>query len=280
MRIICNVRIAVLYASLLAIGLPARGSSVQLGNMQADKIVYLGNSITSCGPNGWGLSASTPEKDYVHQLAYRLDAATGGSLSTTLDYTSTTWWYYGDPLPDIGGNVAHISDLFECNFNTWNNVRIQPQLDWGADIAVVQFGENLKNGTMGQLEAALKSMLNALRDSSNPHIFVTSHILGTNATVDAIKKRVCAEDPAHRVFVDLTGIQSVPGNIGDYGHPSDAGMAAIADTLFDALAAHAVPEPSSIVSASIALAGVVWYGWRKKRRVCLPHAVCRRIDVA
>ena len=68
MKVIRNLRLAALCACLLAISPPARASSVQLGNMQADRIVVLGNSITSCGPNGWGLSASTPEKDTAKGL--------------------------------------------------------------------------------------------------------------------------------------------------------------------------------------------------------------------
>jgi len=43
--------------------------------------------------------------------------------------------------------------------------------------------------------------------SSDPHIFMPSYILGANPTVDAIKRGVCAEDPTHRVFVDLSSVK-------------------------------------------------------------------------
>ena len=69
-----------------------------------------------------------------------------------------------------------------------------------------------------------------------------SYILGANATVDEIKRRICAEDPTHRVFVDLSAVGKDAANIGGYGHPNDKGMAVIADMLFNAMVTHSVPK--------------------------------------
>jgi lysophospholipase L1-like esterase len=71
------------------------------------------------------------------------------------------------------------------------------------------------------------------------------YILGANATVDAIKRDVCGEDPAHRVFVDLSTVGKDPSNIGAYGHPNDKGMALIADTLLEAILAHSTASAAS-----------------------------------
>ena len=61
---------------------------------------------------------------------------------------------------------------------------------------------------------------------------MTSFILGSNPTVDAIKQQVCAEDPSHRVYVDLSSIRQDPSNFDSvYGHPNDQGMALIANTM-------------------------------------------------
>ena len=44
---------------------------------------------------------------------------------------------------------------------------------------------------------------------------------------------------------------------GNTGHPSDAGMAAIANTIYKAMGAHAVPEPSSVVLLFTALTAIL-----------------------
>lgn len=91
---------------------------------------------------------------------------------------------------------------------------------------------------------------------------VTSQIIGVNAAVDAIKRQACAQDPSHRVFVDLNGRVDLSG---EAGHPNDAGMAIIADTLYDAMVVHSVPEPGS--GTLLLVAGVLCGGlaWRRRR---------------
>ena len=203
--------------------------------------------------------------DYVHLLTSSINTATGGSLTVAPPSPIFGRWYYGDPLPNWNGNILNIADLFERNYNTWDNARIQNQLDAKPDLVVLQFGENVVPGDMGQLKTALEDLCTGLENSSNPNIFITSFILGSNPTIDAIKQQVCAEDPSHRVFVDLSSVSQDPSNIGDYGHPNDQGMALIADTIFSAMVVHSVPEPSSIVLLSTALVAILWCAWRKRK---------------
>jgi hypothetical protein len=237
--------------------------------VQADKILFLGNSITLHGPyvgwsldGHWGMAASEESKDYVHLLAGKLDAATGGSLALACPNPLPDVWHDDDPLPDRSGNIQNIYDVFEQNYNTWDNARIQNQLAAQPDIVVLQFGENLVSGTTAELATALDDLLTGLQNAGNPHIFVTSHIIGSNAAVDAIKRLACAEDPSHRVFVDLNGLADLSG---EAGHPNDAGMAIIADTLYDAMVVHSVPEPGS--GTLLLVAGVLFGGlaWRRRR---------------
>lgn len=220
-----------------------------LGNMKADRILFLGNSITLAGTyNGgppdaaWGCAASARSKDYVHLLASSIDVTSGGSLELTHLTEVPGRWFYGDPLPNYEGNILNIADIFERNYNTWKNVRIQKQLDAKPDIVILQFGENLAGGTPEQLATALETLLLGLKNTSNPKIFITSQILGANPTIDAIKKKACAADPSHRFFVEITGVDTS----GYAGHPSDAGMKTIADTIFNTMVTNSVPEPKTL----------------------------------
>ena len=122
--------------------------------------------------------------------------ATGGSLALACPDPLPDVWHYRDPLPNRSGNIQNIYDIFEQNYGTWDNARIQNQLAAQPDIVVLQFGENLASGTTAQLATALNDLLTGLKTSSNPHIFITSQIIGSNAAADAIKRQACAEDPS------------------------------------------------------------------------------------
>jgi hypothetical protein len=143
-------------------------------------------------------------------------------------------WYYGNPPLALGdANVLNIADLFERNYDTWENSRIQRQIDGKPDIVVLQFGENMVPGDMEKFKVALETLMTGLKTSSNPRIFVTSFILGSNPAIDKIKRQVCDEDPSRRVFVDLAAAHV--DTSGAAGHPGDAGMKTIADTIWKAV---------------------------------------------
>ncbi len=221
----------------------------QLGNMHVNQILFLGNSITACPPKYWGLAASTADKDYAHLLVGAINAKTGGSLTlirTTPPKTNA------DGSVDLGeSNVVNIADVFERAYASYSATKLRKQIARKADVVVLQFGENIPPATFNAkvFKSGLRKLVADLKHSSNPHIFVPSYILGSNATVDEIKRNVCAEDPTHRVFVDLSGVGKDPSNIGDYGHPNDKGMALIADTLLKAILAHSAASPASASTA-------------------------------
>ncbi len=267
------VRYVLLFACIFAGSSFARATDYYLEHMKANKILFLGNSITLhpprndggvYWPNNWGMAASEQSKDYVHLLAGKLNSETGNTLR--IDPTDRPA-NYGDPVVTGDANVVNIANIFERNASYTTSL-LQEQMNWKADIVVVQFGENL-SVTNDQMKANLQTLLTDLKKSSNPNIFLTSYILGANKDVDDIKKELCADDPMHRVFVDMSksGI-----TMGDYGHPNDAGMAAIANTLYSAMSDHAkvVPEPSTMAMISIAgscFGGFAWQKWRHARRI-------------
>jgi hypothetical protein len=231
-------------ACVQATGLLARANDATLGTMKADRILFLGNSITVVGPpNYWGASASAAAKDYAHLLTQRINDAAKGSLTIAPPNPAFGRWYDGNPGPDWDGNLLNIADIFERNYNTWDSVRIKKQLALKPDIVVLQFGENIpmQSFDAAKFKTALRTLLTDLKKSSNPEIFMPSYILGSNATVDTIKRDLCAEDSAHRVFVDLSKVGPDAAR-GAYAHPNDKGMAIIADTLFKAMTTHSVPK--------------------------------------
>lgn len=227
----------------------ARAPENRLGNMKAERILFLGNSITACPPNWWGLSASTAVKDYAHLLASAIDAKTGGRL-TMIPTTAPT--SSSDGSVDLGkSNVINIADVFERGYSSYRAAKISKQLAWKADIVVLQFGENIPPTTFNAdiFKNSLKTLVADLKASGNPHIFMPSYILGASATIDQMKRDICAEDPTHRVFVDLSSVGKDPSNMGAYGHPGDKGMALIAETLFKAILAHSAASTANASAA-------------------------------
>lgn len=239
-KTICKSEILAMCACLLATTLPAGADEATWGTMKADRILFLGNSITLVGPpKYWGASASAADKDYAHLLTQRINDAAKGSLTLTPPKPPFGRWYVGNPGPDWDGNILNIADIFERNYDTWDSARIQKQLASKPDIVVLQFGENIpaQSFDAAKFKSALGTLLADLKKSSNPEIFMPSHILGSNAIVDNIKRDLCAEDPIHRVFVDLSKVGPAATR-GAYGHPDDEGMAIIADTMFKAMLTH------------------------------------------
>ena len=133
--------------------------------------------------------------------------------------------------------------------------RISWSCNLGENMSVDSFDPvTFKNG--------LQTLVTGLKNTSNPNIFVTSFIIGANPAIDDIKRQVCAEDPSHRFFVNLSGVDCS----GLAGHPNDAGMKTIADTLFSSMVAHSAPEPSSLALLSIAGLLLAAGMWRRRSR--------------
>ena len=123
---------------------------------------------------------------------------------------------------------------------------LQPQISQKADIVLLQFGESVPGETLKPepFKAALQTLMAGLKASSDPHIFVTSLILGPRPEIDDIKRQVCVEDPSHRVFVDISTFGADPANLASaeklfiVGHPGDKGVSVIGQALLKAIIAH------------------------------------------
>lgn len=243
----------IVFAVCATVGLQAgaaRTAEVRLNNLKAEKILFLGNSITAVPQRNqtiwWGLSATTPAKDYAHLLAAAIDAKTGGHL-VMMPTTGPTKRPDGT-VEQCDSNVINIADVFERGYAAYDASMISKQLAWNADIVILQFGENIPGATWNAdaFRKGLQKLFADLKERGNPHIFVTGYILGANPAIDEIKRKQCEEDPTHRVFVNLDSIGKDAANMGEYGHPNDKGMALIADAVFAAVLAHsALPAENS-----------------------------------
>ena len=242
----CRIQIQVLAAALFlwSFGVNGLAADAHLGNMKATKVLFLGNSIcivprSPTPPNDYGASASTPEKDYVHLLAKRIEARTNSKLR--LVPTNNTIKNPDGSTVTGDANIVNIADIFERGYATYSADRLKKQIAWQPDIVVLQFGENIPHEKYDAVvfKQSLQRLVADLKNSSNPHIFFTGYILGANPAIDDIKRQVCAEDPTHRFFVDLSSVWHDPANHGELGHPNDQGMAMLADLLFRAMETHA-----------------------------------------
>ena len=217
-----------------------------IGRLPAEKILFLGNSITLHGPapsigwtGNWGMAASEEGKDYVHLVTDSIAAASGHKPQVV---------------------VKNIAD-FERGYETYDLAAgLKEELEFHADIVVVAIGENVADPATDESKTAyakaFASLLKNLKQHGAPEIFVRSSFWA-NATKDSIMQQAAMD--ADVTFVDLTTLGSDESNMarserqikhaGVAGHPGDKGMKAIADTIFAAIQQKAglVPQRQQLI---------------------------------
>lgn len=239
----------------------AQAVDIHVGKMDANRILFLGNSLTYVAQDlsqtppwtgNWGMAASAEDKDYAHLVTSHIAAANGGTR----------------PAMQAVNIVAYGG--WEQNFGPAYDVHTQlkPLLDWKADILVVELGDNVAGSLNSEARKtlfadSLNEVLRAFKDSSQPDIFVVSTWWGTvwpSAGVDGILLKACAD--VGGVFVDISDVFPNPVNQGGWGgHPSDAGMAAIADRVWNAMVVRSVPEPSAYGLLASGVMGAIVFSY-------------------
>jgi DUF1680 family protein len=211
---------------------PRHSPAAAAGKLKADRIVFLGNSITLHGPSdavqwagNWGMAASEEQKDYVHLVASALAKRTG-------------------KMPAL--MVANIAD-FERGHATYDlEANLKKFFDFQPDIVVVAIGENVpalsSKPSQTAYQTAFLKLLEALQRHGRPAIFVRS-CFWADPTKDAIM-RECSAAAGVR-FVDVGSLGRDAANAarderyfphgGVAGHPGDQGMQALADALLRAI---------------------------------------------
>lgn len=223
---------------------------VRVGHMDASKILFLGNSLTyhpskpEIGWTGdWGMAASSADKDYAHLVASAVAAANDGTP------------------PAMQAVNIYSFGMFEQNYATYNApLELRTLLDWKPTVLVVELGDNSSASlTSDEAKSAFatgfEAVLAAFKAESRPEIFVLSTFWPT-PTTDVLLRQACAN--VGGVFVDISSLYGTAANRGGWGgHPSDAGMAAIADTVWGAMTTHSAPEPTMsglVLCATISMA--------------------------
>ncbi|MEI7990217.1 MAG: SGNH/GDSL hydrolase family protein, partial [Chloroflexota bacterium] len=192
------------------------------------KVLFVGDSLTFSGTTpdvGWygnyGMAAISADKDYAHLLYAKISSAQASPPSLTI---------HGSYNGKIAGVLSSISSLTSV----------------GADLVILQIGENDIDLSPGDFEAQYQSLASALKgSSSNVRLFCTSAWKDSAArgSRDGSINSVCQKNGG--IFVDISGVANNPAysalaeghftHAGVNWHPGDAGMQAYADTLWAAI---------------------------------------------
>ncbi len=200
------------------------------------KVLFVGDSITLHPPSeslgwtgNWGMAASAPEKDYAHLFYAKICGA--------------------QPKPEliISGRDVAVGGRIDQNLANLDRLKAV-----GADLIVIQLGENEREKDMGTFEELYERLIAGLKGDRNPLILCTgvwnptakSAPAGTEnpKSKDAMIRRVCERQGAF--FVPI--VPAPPGsaalfdkrstNAGVNWHPGDKGMQHYADALWSVAA--------------------------------------------
>ena len=210
----------------------------------APRILFLGNSITKHPPKSdigwtgnWGMAASAQDKDYVHHLIQRFAAAAGGTV------------------PEV--RIENIAE-FEREHRTFDvTTKFKAHADFKADTIILAIGENVPALTTEAdkvaFHTALTKLLALLKQNHTPALFVRSSFWA-DPVKDAILRQVCQD--AGGIFIDIHQLGTDEQNYarserefsdpGVAAHPGDAGMAAIAEAIWNAISRNKVTNQKQL----------------------------------
>ncbi len=186
------------------------------------RVMFVGNSITKHAPKpemGWtndcGMAASSIDKDYVHILEKRISEVD----------------------PDAAFSLLQVADY------EWNFFKKDAQTEYAEpakfkpDIVIMFFGANVDKDydtaenppkTFGKAFEDLRNTLN-----SGKTRFIISDGFYIRPVLDAEKKKVA--EKYGDCYANLEDIRSREDTHGMFNHPSDLGMAMIADRFWECI---------------------------------------------
>ena len=224
------------------------------------KILVIGNSITQHAPSAslgwlgnWGMAATEPSKDYVHQLLAKALAVN----------------------PNVELHCVNISS-YEKYFYDWTQVTtdFSKYVDYDADIIISTFGANVKNGSnegddgFENDKTFTKEHYKAIVDHFNPNgdaKIIAGVTTLTNTEISTVIEQAAREYGYSFVDMsDLTGDEYTAKyyaeelkakfgvatiNDGVLKHPGNDGMQEMADRLWTALSPMVKPKTETVLKA-------------------------------
>jgi lysophospholipase L1-like esterase len=204
------------------------GIAVPLQNVEEDsniqknkRILILGNSITKHGPSpqlqwsgNWGMAASSQDKDYVHLLIKKIKERG-----------------YND-------QIFYENFSFEREFWKLNPSMLIPFKKDSADIIILEFGENVSPADAKKYNYGLylEKLANYLKTSDSTMVCLLSDYWPNDIIDSCIRQTAEKNNWLYIPIGDLSNEEyTAKGkflNEGVSRHPSDKGMAAIADRIW------------------------------------------------
>jgi len=246
-RVLYTIAVLLLGATSVSAG-SLQGNGKFVGTMKADRILFLGNSITTHGAlpgsgwsgEGWGMAASAKDKDYVHLLLKRFTEAAGGKAPEVM-------------IENIAG--------FEVAYDTYDVFAgLKTCAEFKADIVILAIGENVpalsSEQAQMQYRDGLKRLFALLQKDNSPSVFARSSFFSEN-TKDDILRQVCTE--VGGTYVDISDLCKDESNYARSEHtfentavgihPGDRGMASIAEAIWNAVGGSA--QGNAIVAENL-----------------------------
>ena len=198
-----------------------------LGNEQAKtRILVVGNSITRHGPcqeigwnADWGMAASESEKDYVHRLYAKL---TKNGQDVRMRIRQASYW--------------------ETHFLEENILsKYEEERNFHADIVIFRLGENVINAKAENkpyFEQALEKFIDYIAPTAKKVVFTTCfwNYPDIDRAIQGVAQKrgdVCLNC---NFSIDKTNMAGASfWHRGVAIHPSDKGMEAIADIIFQSI---------------------------------------------
>ena len=189
------------------------------------KLLVIGDSITKHGPaeklgwlTDWGMAASAEEKDYVHLVHAAIAAAQGASPELSISAVGGG---------TIAGKLSAIDSITAV----------------GADLVIIQLGENDREATEEKFERPYESLVSAIKKAKSSVRIYCTGTWRSGAAKDEMIRTVCRRQGV--VFVDITKVHADPEasagaekrftNGGVNWHPGDKGMQGYADAIIKAM---------------------------------------------
>jgi len=213
-------------------GLLALATTAIAETLTPQKILFVGNSLTSHGPKpdidwhgNWGMAATSLDKDYVHVVTKALAVKQG--LPPTIMVKNVADFERNHAGYDLAGKFADAAAF-------------------KADLVILCIGENvpaLKTPeTQARYQEQVTALLQTLKANPKAQIIVRSSFWPSTAKDDAMR-RAC--EAVGGAFVDISALAKDERNYarserpykhaGVANHPGDRGMAAIAEAIVKAV---------------------------------------------